>query len=80
MSKRIYVIQSKTGKKKVFVNAASKSLAHRIIMEDYFTTHVATHEELFEAFKDPATEIIDANVMQPDTVTDGIEVEETPSE
>jgi hypothetical protein len=78
MSKRIYIIQSKTGKKKVFINAASKSIAHRLIMEDYFTTHIATHEELFEAFKDPKTEIVDAEAM---AVQDdgGITVEETPN-
>lgn len=78
MSKRIYVIQSKTGKKKVFVNASSKAIAHRLIMEEYFTSHVATHDELFEAFKDPSTEIVDAEavVLEGETVT----TEETPSE
>lgn len=61
MTKRIYIIQSKTGKKKIYVNAASKNQALRFVMEEYFTAELATHEQLFEAFKDSTTEIIDVN-------------------
>jgi hypothetical protein len=62
MSKRIYVIQSKGGKKRIFINAPSKHAAERVLIDDYFTIHIASHEELFEAFKDSGTEIIDAEV------------------
>jgi len=59
MTKRIYVIQSKAGKKKIYVNAASKTQALRYVMLEYFTCKVASHEDLMIAFKEPGTEIVE---------------------
>lgn len=67
MTKRIYVIQSKAGKKKIYVNAASKNQALRYVMSEYFTCAVATHEDLMAAFKQPGTEIVEVS-PEPDEV------------
>jgi len=61
MTERIYIITSKAkGKKKIFVRASTKSQAQRVVMEQFFDTSVASHAELFAAFKDEGTEILDA--------------------
>lgn len=62
MSTRIYLIQSKTGKKKIYVRATTKTQALRTVMAEYFNVSVASHEELYAAFQDDKTEIIDATL------------------
>jgi hypothetical protein len=59
-TKRIYVIKAKSGKKKIFVKAATRAQAGAVILRDYFDINVASHEELFAVIKDPSAEILDA--------------------
>lgn len=59
--KRIYKIRAKNGKKELLVSARSRTQALRWVMEEYFVSSIATHEELMEHFKTEGSEIIDVS-------------------
>jgi hypothetical protein len=74
VTERIYIIQSKAnGKKNIFVRATTEEQARRVLMEQFFTTSVASHAELFEAFKYQETEILDAVASPQDDIDEKIE-------
>lgn len=60
-SKRIFIFQSTSGKRKIYVNALTRSRAINYVFDTFFTCRVATHEELMEAFRTEGTEIVDVD-------------------
>jgi hypothetical protein len=70
VSKRIYKVRSKNGKKTVFIAARSKGQAERYVMATYFDTTVATHEELLVHWDSENPEVVDVSDPEQTDLTD----------